>query len=45
MRVVRWVVLGLVTVALGATIGFLVALLRPRRYADVSSARQPITSV
>jgi hypothetical protein len=39
MRVVRWVVLGTATFALGATAGFVVSLLRPRRYADFTGAR------
>lgn len=33
MRVVRWIVIGGAVVAVGATAGFVVALLRPRHYA------------
>lgn len=40
MRVVRMVLIGTAVVAVGAAAGFAVALLRPRRYADFSGARQ-----
>lgn len=40
VKVVRWLVLGTVMVALGATAGFLVSLLRPRTYADYSGAHR-----
>ncbi len=39
MSTVRLVAAGAATVLLGAAIGFLVSLLRPRRYADFSGAR------
>lgn len=45
MRVVWWVVLGGAAVAAGATLGFVASLLRPRRYADFSGARQPLGTV
>lgn len=41
MKAVRWLVLGTVMVALGATAGFLVSLLRPRTYADYPGTHQP----
>jgi hypothetical protein len=40
MRVVRMVLVGVAIVAVGAAAGFAVSLLRPRRYADFSGARQ-----
>lgn len=39
MSAVRVVAAGAAMVLLGAVIGFLVSLLRPRRYADFSGAR------
>jgi hypothetical protein len=39
MRAVRWVLLGTAAVAVGATAGFAVSLLRPRRYADFTGVR------
>ena len=39
MRAVRWIVLGTATFALGATAGFVVSLLRPRRYAEFTGSR------
>lgn len=41
MRTVRWIILGGTLVGLGAVAGFAASLLRPRRYADFSGARQP----
>lgn len=40
VRAVRWIVIGGALVGIGAAAGFAVALLRPRRYADFSGARQ-----
>lgn len=40
MKTVRWVLLGTAALALGATAGFAVSLLRPRRYADFSGVRE-----
>lgn len=36
MRVLRWVLLGILAVVAGASLGFLISLLRPRRYAEAS---------
>ena len=41
VRTVRWIILGGALVGVGAAAGFAAALLRPRRYADFSGARQP----
>lgn len=40
MRVVRWVVLGGLVVLIGAALGFLASLLKPRTYAEFSGSRQ-----
>lgn len=42
MAVVRWVALGALIVVAGAAAGFLISLLRPRQYAEVSPARQDL---
>ena len=39
MKAVRWVLLGTAAVAVGATAGFVVSLLRPRRYAEFAGVR------
>lgn len=39
MKAVRWVLLGAAALSVGATAGFVVSLLRPRRYADFSGVR------
>jgi hypothetical protein len=39
MKAVRWVLLGTAALALGATVGFAVSLLRPRRYAEFAGVR------
>jgi hypothetical protein len=39
MKTVRWVLLGTAALAVGATAGFVVSLLRPRKYAAFSGVR------
>ncbi len=39
VKAVRWVLLGTAALAVGATAGFAVSLLRPRRYADFTGVR------
>jgi hypothetical protein len=39
MKTVRWVVLGVAALSVGATAGFVVSLLRPRKYADFTGVR------
>lgn len=33
MRIARWIALGVIVIVAGVTLGFLISLLRPRRYA------------
>ena len=40
MKSVRWVLLGTAALAVGATAGFAVSLLRPRRYAQFSGVHE-----
>jgi hypothetical protein len=40
MKAVRWVLLGTAALAVGATAGFVVSLLRPRRYAEFRPVHQ-----
>jgi hypothetical protein len=35
MRALRWIAVGVLVVLVGASVGFLISLLRPRRYADI----------
>ena len=42
VKAVRWVLLGTVALAVGATAGFAVSLLRPRRYADFTGVRPAV---
>jgi hypothetical protein len=39
MKTARWVLLVTAALAVGATAGFAVSLLRPRRYADFAGVR------
>lgn len=39
MKAVRWVALGAAALALGATAGFVISLLRPRTYAEFAGVR------
>ena len=39
VKAVRWVLLGTAALAVGATAGFAVSLLRPRRYAEFTGVR------
>jgi hypothetical protein len=39
MKTVRWVLLGAAALAVGATAGFAVSLLRPRKYAEFTGVR------
>lgn len=40
VRVVLWVLLGVLVVLAGAALGFVASLLRPRRYADFAGVRE-----
>jgi hypothetical protein len=40
MKTVRWVLLATAALAVGATAGFAVSLLRPRRYAEFAGVRE-----
>lgn len=39
MKTARWVLLATMALAVGATAGFAVSLLRPRKYAEFSGTR------
>ena len=45
MRVVRWILLGSVTFAIGAAAGFAASLLRPRKYAAFTGAKADMSPV
>jgi hypothetical protein len=40
MKAVRWVLLGTAALAVGATAGFAVSLLRPRKYAEFTGVHE-----